>query len=65
MKKNEVELYDRWWYSADFQTMETITGYRQVDFPPDEGCQAFADACDEWWEKRTPNEKIEIRKENE
>jgi hypothetical protein len=62
MKKNEVELYDRWWYSSDFQTMETITGYSQVDFPPDEGYHAFVNSCDEWWEKLSRSEKIEIWK---
>lgn len=29
--------------------MEKITGLRQADFDPAEGCQAFVDACENLW----------------
>jgi hypothetical protein len=63
MKENKAELHDRWWYSADFQTMETVTGYRQIDFNPDEGYQAFVDACDGRWEALSRSDKIEFYKQ--
>ncbi|GAB6013632.1 hypothetical protein [Viscerimonas tarda] len=56
-------LYDRWWYCAEFKIMGTITGYRQFDFPSDEGYQAFVDACDAWWEALPKEDKIAIFKE--
>jgi hypothetical protein len=52
---------DEWWGKCDFQTMERITGYRQHDFDPEDGCQAFVDACNGWWNGKTAEEKIGIR----
>lgn len=48
----------RWWCQSDFQQMERITGYRQDDFSPEDGYQAFVDACDKWWEILSTEEKI-------
>jgi hypothetical protein len=62
-RNNPVPFYNKWWYSADFKTMETITGYRQFDFDPDEGYQAFVDACDNWWKNHPKKDKIAICKE--
>ena len=61
-RENRVPFYNKWWYSADFVTMEAITGYRQLDFNPEDGYQAFIDACDKWWENLPEHEKIEIQK---
>ncbi|MDR3266213.1 MAG: hypothetical protein LBT24_01400 [Tannerella sp.] len=61
--KDTVFPFDKWWYSADFCTMEIITGYRQFDFDPEEGYQGFVDACDGWWEALSRKEKINLWKE--
>ena len=46
----QVTPIDQWWYSVDFATMEQVSGYRQLDFDPADGCQAFVDACDGFWD---------------
>ena len=61
--ERESELLRRavgWWGNADFRVMERITRYRQLDFDPDEGYQAFVDACNEWWNEKNTDEKIAI-----
>jgi hypothetical protein len=40
--------------------MEHISGYRQADFDPQDGYQAFVDACDKWWSEQTTEEKIDF-----
>jgi hypothetical protein len=49
-----------WWNETDFSHMERITGFRQSDFDPADGCQAFVDACDTWWDELDTEEKTEI-----
>jgi len=56
----QVEPFNRWWYSEGFDTMERVTGYRQFDFDPAEGYQAFVDACDGFWENLTEDERARI-----
>ena len=53
-----------WWGQTEFKAMERITGYRQIDFSPEEGFQAFVDACHEWWNGKTNDEKISVYFEN-
>jgi DNA-directed RNA polymerase subunit RPC12/RpoP len=62
-KRKTVPAYDRWWYSTDFKTMELVSRYRHSDFDPDEGYQAFADVCDEWWEALSLSEKQDFYKQ--
>jgi hypothetical protein len=62
-RDHPVPMYNQWWYSADFITMEIVTGYRQSDFDPEEGYQAFVDACEDWWKQVSQKEKIQIWKE--
>ena len=50
----------QWWNSVEFGIMEKITGYRQSDFDPAEGYQAFVDACNECWENFSKKEKLRI-----
>lgn len=54
------EMVEDWWGQTDFKQMETITGYCQDDFPPDEGYQDFVDACDEWWENLSWEWKLSV-----
>lgn len=53
----------KWWGEADFRALERITGYRQLDFDPEDGYQAFVGACNEWWGNKTTDKKISIRRE--
>ena len=53
-------VIDEWWDNCDFKEMEMITGFRMTDFDPEDGYQAFVDACNEWWDKLTPNEKTRL-----
>jgi hypothetical protein len=50
----------KWWGGIDFREMERTTGYRQFDYDPEDGCQAFVDACNGWWSGKTAEEKIGI-----
>jgi hypothetical protein len=59
MKINMQEI-NEWWGASDFREMERITGYRQSDFNPEDGYQAFVDACDKWWSENRDDEKIEL-----
>ncbi|MDR1370099.1 MAG: hypothetical protein LBJ72_08275 [Dysgonamonadaceae bacterium] len=40
---------EQWWRKTDFRQMENITGYRQFEFDPEDGYQAFVDACNNYW----------------
>ncbi|MBP3529485.1 MAG: hypothetical protein J6K02_12605 [Alistipes sp.] len=53
----------RWWRQTDFPTMERITGLRQSDYDPEDGCQAFVDACEAWWSGQSEEDQIRIWKE--
>lgn len=48
----------QWWGESDFRTMERLTGYRQGDFDPEDGYQDFVDACNNWWNALSTEEKI-------
>lgn len=56
---------NRWWHNQDFRQRERLTGYRQDDFDPEEGYRAFADACDNWWNALSNEEKIAVWKDNQ
>jgi len=58
MKPDKQKLVNQWWNSVEFAIMEKITGYRQSDFDPAEGYQAFVDACNECWENFSKKEKF-------
>ena len=49
---------EQWWGEIDFRMMEYLTGYRQVDFDPEDGFQDFVDACNSWWNELSTEEKI-------
>ncbi len=55
---------NEWWMGSEFIKMERITGHSQYDFDPEDGYQAFIDACNEWWNDKTIEEKIRIHLEN-
>jgi len=56
-----IKLSERWWGQTPFRRMEQMTGLREDDYPEgDDGNQAFVDACDEWWNSHSDEEKIEI-----
>jgi len=55
---------EKWWRESAFAKMERVTGYRQSDFDPEDGCQAFIDACEKWWDGRAIEDKISIHFKN-
>ena len=59
------ERMQAWWDSTDFRQMERITGFREADFPAEEGNQAFVDACESWWNEKSYDEKRAIWKQNQ
>ena len=61
MKENEL---NDWYNGLDFETLELITHYRQDDFSPEDGYQDFVDACDEWWNNLSLEEKEDTYNEN-
>ena len=54
----------RWWRQIDSPTRERVTGLRQSDYAPEDGYQAFVDACEAWWNRQFAEEQIRIRKES-
>ena len=62
--KASNEVLDSWWYKQDFQSMEKITGYTQSDFSSEEGYAEFVEQCDDWWEKKSNDEKNRIYEEH-
>lgn len=53
-----LESAEQWWQENDFRQLEKLTGLRQDDFSPEDGYQEFVDACNDWWRKLSPQEKI-------
>lgn len=60
MSRISKDFLDEWWGGCDFKAMELITGFRQIDFDPEDGYQDFVDACDAWWDECTFSEKRNI-----
>jgi len=48
-----------WWRNTDFREMEKISGFKQLDFSPEDGYQDFVDACDNWWENLSEENKLD------
>ena len=63
-KAEFMERMEAWWGETDFREMERITGFCQDDFSPEDGYQDFVDACSEWWEKMTYDEKRAVFNEH-
>ena len=59
-KNSDPDKVEQWWGETDFRQMEQITGFRQLDFEPDEGYQEFVDVCNNYWGKLGREEKIEL-----
>jgi len=53
-------ILNKWWKSTDFREMEKISGFRQINFSPEDGYQDFVDACDNWWESLSKEEKQDV-----
>ena len=51
---------DEWFYEADFDTMERISGERRDDYSDEDGYQDFVDAVERWWDDLSDNEKVDI-----
>lgn len=58
MSKNIAYIIKNWWASVSFETMEEITGFRMIDFSPEGGYREFVEACNDWWNWLTPDNKI-------
>lgn len=56
---------DRWWHEQDFRQLEHFTRFRQDDFDPEDGYQAFVDACNTWWNALSNNMKICLWNKNQ
>ena len=53
----------RWWRQIDSPTRERITGLQQSDYDPENGYQAFVDACETWWNGQSEEDQIRLWKE--
>ena len=61
MKANdELQKANRWWYSADFDTISLVSGLKPFNYDPDEGYREFTHACDDYWEALSDREKTKI-----
>lgn len=50
---------ENWWKTLDLPEMEHHAGYLQSDFSAEKECTDFVNACNEWWHKLSPEEKIQ------
>lgn len=50
----------RWWNTSDSRIMEHLTGHRQGDFDSKGGSQNFVNACNNWWNALSTEEKIRL-----
>lgn len=57
------ERMDDWWNSIEPSQKERIANLHRQDFPPENGCQEFTDACKQWWLAKEYDEKRMIWKE--
>lgn len=56
--EEELGYANEWWAECDFMLMERVTGFRQDDFSEEDGYAEFVDACDEWWNDLTDEDKV-------
>jgi hypothetical protein len=49
MSEYTEDIVNGWWATASFETMEEITGFRMIDFSPEDDYQEFVEACNDWW----------------
>lgn len=63
MARNTSNKLQEWWGNLTFEEMESITGFQQDDFSPEEGYQDFVDTCDEFWNKLSYAEKQRLHHE--
>ena len=54
------KILNEWWYNTEFKEMEKITRLIQSDFNPEDGYQEFVDACDNWWENLSKEDKQDV-----
>ena len=53
-------VVNEWWGNCGFWEIEKISGFRMIDFDPEDGYQEFVEVCDEWWDKLSFREKKEL-----
>lgn len=54
------ERMNLWWDNMEFKYLEQVTGLKVTDFSTEDGSQDFVDACNQWWESKSYDEKREI-----
>ena len=60
MTTNTISTTDvqAWWNELEFEHLIRITGYHPTDFNPEDGYQDFVDACNDYWEKLSYEDKL-------
>lgn len=60
MTTNTISTTDvqAWWNELGFEHLIRITGYHPTDFNPEDGYQDFVDACNDYWEKLSYEDKL-------
>ena len=51
-------IVNNWWLNVPFDIMEEVTGFRMIDFSSEDGYQEFVEACNDWWDWLTLDNKI-------
>ena len=57
-KHIDTDTLDSWWYQQDFNTIEKITGFKKTDFPLENGSDDFVEACENFSEKLSYEDKL-------
>lgn len=58
MSKYTEDVIKDWWANVSFETMEEVTGFRMMDFSPEDGYQEFVEVCNDWWDWLDLDNKI-------
>jgi hypothetical protein len=58
MSKYTEDVIKDWWANVPFYIKEEITGFRMIDFSTEDGYKEFEEACNDWWEWLTLDNKI-------
>lgn len=53
-----LDIVNNWWSNVPFYIKEEITGFRMIDFSTENVYREFVEACNEWWDWLTLDNKI-------
>jgi hypothetical protein len=56
----DTHIINEWWANLHCSYKIDITGFKMSDYSPENGFKAFHQACDDWWDSLSFDEKKTI-----